>query len=157
MMGCSAAGNGTADEVGASASAQADDVRISMERLPCFGTCPVYTVTITGDGLVTFNGQSHVQTVGEATARIEPAAVAALVAELEKGGFFSFADSYTLDSPACGAYHTDAPRANTTVRTAARSRTVQHDFGCNGAPAALRRLEEAIDRTAGTSRWIGPR
>ncbi|HSJ08565.1 MAG TPA: DUF6438 domain-containing protein [Longimicrobiales bacterium] len=154
VAGCSTAANGSAEDADGIASSQ-EDTRISLQRLPCFGTCPVYTVVITGDGTVTFTGQQHVQTMGTATARIEPSAVAALVKELEDGGYFTFADRYEMDAPACGMYHTDAPRANTTVTTTARTKTILHDFGCGGAPTALRGLEDAIDRVAGTARWIG--
>src|SRR5690606_29770198 len=137
VAGCSTAANGSAEDADGVASSQ-EDTRISLQRLPCFGTCPVDTVAIPGEGAVTFTGQQHVQTVGTATARIEPSAVTALVKELEDGGYFTFADRYEMDAPACGLYHTDAPRANTTVATTARTKTVLHDFGCAGAPAALR-------------------
>lgn len=156
LTGCSTAANGEAESVDVSAAAM-ENVEISMQRLPCFGTCPVYSVSIRGDGTVTYNGEQHVLTRGEATRTIDVADVAALLRRLEDGGYFTFADNYTMNAPGCGMYHTDAPRAITVVTTAERTKRIEHDFGCNGAPAALRRLQDAIDRTAGTARWIGPR
>lgn len=156
LTGCSTAANGEAERVDVSAAAL-EHVEISMQRLPCFGTCPVYSVSIRGDGTVTFTGEQHVMTRGTATRTIDVEDVASLLRRLEEGGYFSFADNYTMNAPACGMYHTDAPRAITVVRTAERTKRIEHDFGCSGAPAALRRLQDAIDRTAGTARWIGPR
>ena len=34
--------------------------RITLERGPCFGTCPVYSVTLDGSGAVLFEGRRFV-------------------------------------------------------------------------------------------------
>src|SRR4051812_48338248 len=51
---------------------------ISMERTPCYGTCPVYTILVSGDGAVSFDGRTHVLKTGKATARISGDLVASL-------------------------------------------------------------------------------
>jgi len=155
-VGCSSVRNGDAESVGETASQQ-EGVRITMERLPCFGTCPHYSVTLAGDGTVTWNGVRFVQTVGAATARVEPSVVSRLVETLTDGGWFEFEERYVMDAPACGPYHTDAPRVKATLAANGRSRSIEHDFGCGGAPEKLRELYDAIDRAAGTQRWIGTR
>jgi hypothetical protein len=73
------------------------------------------------------------------------------------GGFFDLAGKYTHDAEECGMYHTDAPRVDLTVRIDGRSKTVQHDYGCGGAPASLRSFQERVDSVAGVSRWVGGR
>jgi hypothetical protein len=128
---------------------------VTLERTPCFGTCPVYQVAISRSGAVRFAGQHHVTQQGEATAEIPPARVDSLLGELEAGGYFGFADAYVMDSPACGRYATDSPTVITSASIAGRTKTIRHDFGCNAAPQELGRLERLIDEVAGTSRWIG--
>jgi hypothetical protein len=128
---------------------------VTLERTPCFGTCPVYTVSISGSGTVRFLGRNHVSKQGEATAEIPRATVDSLLRELEAGGYFDFADAYVMDSPACGQYATDSPTVITTVTAGGRSKTIRHDYGCFAAPAELARLERMIDEVAGTSRWTG--
>jgi hypothetical protein len=128
---------------------------VTLERTPCFGTCPVYQVAISGSGAVRFVGKQHVTQLGEATAEIPAARVDSLLRELEAGGYFGFADAYTMDSPACGRYATDSPTVITSVTAAGRSKTIRHDYGCDAAPQELGRLERVIDEVAGTSRWIG--
>jgi hypothetical protein len=128
---------------------------VTLERTPCFGTCPVYQVTISRSGAVRFVGKQHVTRQGEATAEIPPARVDSLVRELEAGGYFGFADAYVMDSPACGRYATDSPTVITSASAAGRTKTIRHDYGCDAAPEELGRLERLIDEVAGTSRWIG--
>ena len=43
-------------------------VVITLERTTCFGVCPVYTLTIYGDGRVVYEGTRFVRTEGERTA-----------------------------------------------------------------------------------------
>jgi hypothetical protein len=128
---------------------------VTLERTPCFGTCPVYQVAISRSGAVRFVGKHHVIRQGEAAAEIPAARVDSLLRELEAGGYFDFADAYVMDSPACGRYATDSPTVITSARAAGRSKTIRHDYGCDAAPPELGRLERLIDEVAGTSRWVG--
>ena len=41
------------------------DLLITMERTPCHGTCPVYKLTISGNGEVTYEGHNFVEVEGE--------------------------------------------------------------------------------------------
>jgi hypothetical protein len=128
---------------------------VTLERAPCFGTCPVYEVSVFRNGTVRFLGKQHVKQQGAASASISPGAVDSLVAELEAGGYFAFADEYVMDAPACGRYATDSPTVTTSLNADGRTKRIRHDYGCSEAPPALARLEQRIDEVAGTSRWIG--
>jgi hypothetical protein len=154
---CSPAQNGRADNVNPPASVVSADSRITMQRTPCFGMCPVYTVDITADGVVTFNGERFVDVTGISTAAIEPDSAAALIQEMVAGGFFDLADSYAYGEKVCGSYHTDAPRVTLTLRTRGRVKTVEHDYGCSDVPAQLRVMQERVDSVAGVERWVGSR
>jgi hypothetical protein len=128
---------------------------VTLERTPCFGTCPVYTVAISRDGKVEFDGKNHVADSGQATATIPPEQVDSLLAELEAVGYFGFADAYVMDSPACGMYATDSPTVITSATRDGETKTVRHDRGCSAAPPELSQLEQRIDEVAGTERWVG--
>ena len=127
----------------------------TLERTPCFGTCPVYEVSVLRNGTVRFLGKQHVKQQGSAAASVSPGAVDSLAAELEAAGYFQFADDYVLDAPECGQYATDSPTVTTSLTTNGRTKRIRHDYGCSGAPPELRRLEQRIDEVAGTSRWTG--
>ena len=92
---------------------------------------------------------------GAASARIPPERVQALLAELEKAGYFSFADRYTHAEPACGRYSTDSPSTVTSLQRNGKLKRIEHDYGCSGAPGALVALERRIDEVLGSARWTG--
>src|SRR5262245_27804547 len=46
------------------------DLVITLERTACHGTCPIYKLTINGDGTVIYEGQDFVQVKGEQTASL---------------------------------------------------------------------------------------
>lgn len=126
-----------------------------LERSPCFGSCPVYTVAVSPDGNVTYQGRAHVRRLGAAEARIPREQVNGLLNELDRAGFFSFADRYVQGEPVCGRYVTDSPSATTVVTYRGRTKSIVHDYGCGGAPGALLVLERRIDEVLGTGKWTG--
>lgn len=152
---CSPAQNGTADGANQPAAVVSADSRVTMQRMPCFGTCPVYTVEILADGTVRFTGENFVDSIGTRTAAIAPDSAAALMQELIARGFHDFADRYTHEAKECGSYHTDAPRVILALRTGGRVKSVEHDHGCSDAPDELRALQDRVDSVAGVRRWVG--
>lgn len=129
------------------------DAQVTMQRLPCYGTCPVYSVRVGSDGMVVFDGERHVDSLGTRSGRIPQADAVALLRDLEESGFFELHSRYTYPEKECGAYHTDAPRVILTLVRHGRTATVEHDYGCTGAPPLLRRLQEQVDSVAGVARW----
>ena len=131
-----------------------DSVHITLERGPCFGSCPVYKVTLEGWGAVLFEGRRFVADSGVSTASVPAERIDSLVTALEAAGFFDFADRYGAGEPGCERYATDLPSAVIDVRARGRAKRVEHDHGCMGAPEALGALEARIDSAAGVSRWL---
>ena len=132
--------------------------QISMTRGPCFGACPMYTVTVWGDGRVQFEGDRFVAQTGARSKTIDAAAVAGLFALADEIGFFDLpADITPANEPACGSAWTDMPSAETAIVWSDRDHTVNHYHGCPKAPAGLTSFEERIDAVAGTAEWIGQR
>lgn len=128
---------------------------ISLERTPCFGTCPVYTIAVSPSGRVTFEGRAHVRLLGTATGQIPRQRVDALLIELERAGYFRFAGRYAVSEPTCGRYVTDLPTVISTASLKRRTKRIEHDHGCGSVPGALAVLEKRIDEVLGSSQWIG--
>jgi hypothetical protein len=126
------------------AQAAEPPIQITLRRTICFGECPDYTVSIDGDGNVTYEGRRFVRVTGKQVARIDRTAVQTLLDEFERIEFFSLKDKYT-------AQITDLATTYVTLVLGDRSKTVE-DY--HGAPAALRDLERRIDEATGVQRWI---
>ncbi len=121
---------------------------ITLSRGPCFGFCPDYTVTITGDGQVTYTGRRFVNVVGEQHATISTADVARLLQRFDAIDFDRLQDAYSANV-------SDLPTYTLTLERAGRRKVVVDYGGIQaGMPPAVRELQQEIDRVANTGRWV---
>src|SRR5579862_9270632 len=65
------------------------DTKIVLERTACFGSCPIYKLTISADGTVEFEGKDFVQVKGNAKGKISTDAVHQLVVAFDEIKYFS--------------------------------------------------------------------
>jgi hypothetical protein len=133
----------------ASSGASRPAFRVSLERTVCFGTCPIYTVSVRGDGTTAFVGRRFVAATGERRARLSRSRVADLRAAVTRARVFTLRDRYDK------MLVTDLPSVKLTFRVGSRTKRIYHYLGDRSAPERLRRLECQIDRLARTSRWVG--
>ena len=134
------------------------DALITLTRSECFGKCPDYTVSVTADGTVTFEGRKFVKTKGVAKDSVSLDAVRQLIAAFEDAGFFSLRDSYPSDEDKC-SYWTDHPSVRISLRLNGKTKSIYHYHGCvdearRTYPAGLTELEDRIDEVLGTQGWI---
>lgn len=122
----------------------ADIIEIRLQRTSCFGSCPVYTVTLHRDGTARYRGEQFVERVGEYEGRVGRTAFDALAELAVARHFFELGPFYEMLA-------TDLPSTITTVVTRSDVWTVS-DYGGAG-PAALRDLERAIDIVAERIPW----
>ena len=130
------------------ASDNLKEVVITLERTACHGVCPVYEVTIYGDGTVIYEGKEFVKTEGRKEITIGEEKIRQLVSEFEKIDYFSLNDSYVEITI------TDAPYAITSITINGKTKTIEHYHGDFGAPEKLKELENRIDEIINTAQWI---
>jgi ankyrin repeat protein len=125
-----------------------NSVRIELERTGCFGSCPAYSVEISGNGSVVYNGKAFVTFTGRHTGFTSPQAVIDLVKQFEKADFYSLNDTYRTGV-------TDNPTQTVSISIDGKSKQVVDYVGLqSGMPLAVSKLEDEIDRVAGSERWI---
>jgi len=142
--------------VGQTGKSSTNEDQITLERTACFGTCPVYKLTIKSDGSVMFQGERFTKTTGPATGKISASDFRALVNEFNQVDYFSLADAYLPGTKECPNRITDMPSATTSIRLNGRTKAVAHYYGCGseGAVGKLTALEKRIDEVVGTQKWI---
>ena len=132
------------------------DLMITLERLGCFGICPVYKLTIAADGAVVFEGRRYVKE-GAATKKsaINQEQLKELMAEIDRVKFF-LDDDYSSDSRACNEAMDDCQATITSIRSNGKSKTVSHFYGCTGpkGPKDIAELENKIDEIVNTAKWL---
>lgn len=137
----------------ANAAAQkksSSDILITLERGACYGTCPIYSAQISGDGTVIYNGVENVKIKGRKTFKIPKAKVQELTKAFESINYFTFKDKYETDER--GMRIADLPTATTSISLKGKSKKVVNYFG---APKELKELENKIDEIAGLKKLTG--
>jgi len=125
-----------------------DSVRIALHRTRCFGTCPDYTVEITGDGAVQYHGEAFVLVAGDHRSTIAPEDVRCLVEDFRAADFWSLSPEYS-------APITDNPNFYLTLSIGGQTKMVRDYVGLAvGMPRAVIGLEYAVDQSSGDERWI---
>jgi hypothetical protein len=122
----------------------ADSDFVELQRSVCYGSCPAYTVRISADGRVTWNGEASVLTKGEASKTIPAAQTKNLIEKFRTPEFWSLCDHYWQ-------MVTDNPTYKTTVSIGSSVKQVS-DYAVS-APEFLRTLDGEIDLAADTHLW----
>ncbi len=124
------------------------DSAVTLERTDCFGTCPVYKVTIHGDGKVEYSGTQYVGVTSDLSYTVSPADAAALFDQLRKDEVWSAQNAYV------GA-ETDSANTLITLNIGGQTKTIRDYLGTDaGIPDTVTAAESAVDTLAGTDRWI---
>jgi hypothetical protein len=134
-------------------NAELDITKITLERTSCFGTCPVYTLTIHRSGEVEYEGKDQVRQKGSRTGRISTEDFERLVRKIEEINFFNLNDRYDGKNPdGSGVTVTDLPTRKTSVTRGNRTKTVENYFR---GPKGLKELEDLIDELTKAADWVG--
>lgn len=125
-----------------------DPTLITLQRTVCFGFCPAYTVSISGDGAVVYDGERFVNVQGEQRAQIPAADVQRLLERFDTIRFDDMREEYR-------AHVTDLPTTTITLtRNGRTKRLVDYGGTSAGMPESVRQLQDEIDRVANTGRWV---
>ena len=136
---------------GASAGGSPAPILATLERTGCFGTCPIYSVTVRTDGTVEYEGRRFVKLRGHRVGKLDAHQLAALRAAFSEAKFLALEDRFACFEA------TDNPSAIVTYRSGDKVRTLRHYYGCLSAPKTMETLERKVDEIAGTEKWVGTR
>lgn len=120
------------------------DVVITMYRSVCYGACPVYSLTIYGNGTVVYEGEMYVKVTGEQTSEISQEKIQEIVDEFYRIDYFSLDDVYDLPI-------TDIPHTIASIRINGKYKSI---YNRAGAPKELKELENRIDEITNSKQWV---
>lgn len=121
---------------------------IKLQRGPCFGPCPIYKVTIYGNGTVIYIGKEFVKTKGKHKINIGDGKIRELISEFEKIHYFQLKGSYEDEEVSCSS------TTITSIAINGKTKTIRHYHGDSSAPEKLTYLEDKIDEIINSNQWI---
>jgi hypothetical protein len=112
-----------------------DQLLIRMEKTPCYGACPVYTLTIDQKGNGLFEGVENTEHIGLYSFRLSKKQVQMLNESFARAGFFEMDDSYH-------EHVMDLPTVYLTYHSNGRTKKIMDYYG---APKELKDLEDQVE------------
>jgi hypothetical protein len=125
-----------------------NELIITLERTACLGECPIYTLTIHGDGTVVYEGKDFVKTKGRKESIISKEKIEELILEFNRADYFSLKDNYVEHTM------TDAHSVITSITINGKLKIIEHYHGDFSAPEALSTLENKIDEIVNSDQWV---
>lgn len=135
------------------------DVEITLERTWCLGTCPVYSVRVSGDGSVRYKGSKYVLLTEVVESRIDPARLEPILREMEALDYLRHEHrcrSKMRDSPGTGLKllvgktsrrFVDMHSGRECGQDATELDTIWH--------ASVDRIGKLVDELVQSEQWIG--
>lgn len=116
----------------------------SIDRSPCFGTCPTYKMTIYTDGFVELEGIRFIPMIGNYTTTVSKATLENFKTQAKAVGFMGLDDRYD------GAI-SDVPSATTVMVLDGVRKEVYRRFDY---PQRILILEKCFDSLMETEKWV---
>jgi hypothetical protein len=124
-----------------------DQVQIALERATCYGRCPAYSVTVRGNGRVTYVGEGFVDVIGKHEYEVPRNEVAHLVDLLRQHDIWSLRTAYRADI-------TDFPIQTLTITLGGETRTIMDYAGeLAGMPSTIKDFENTVDKVGRALEW----
>ena len=112
-----------------------DNLFLKMQRTPCYGKCPNYTLEIFESGKVKYNGKMFVENIGEFESVLSTTSIQTIKNKIKEINFFELNDKY--DSPA-----TDIPA---TIFEVFENNQQKKITNRHKSPESLKELEKLIE------------
>jgi hypothetical protein len=117
---------------------------IGIERTPCYGKCPTYTLIVKSDGTLRYKGVANVERLGEYTGKIDQFRFEQLAQFIKDSDYMELDDAYTH-------MITDNPSVYTTVLMSGKRKTIRNY--ANSGPTKLWAIEQLIDELMVKAQW----
>ena len=117
---------------------------ISMDRTGCAQECPVYSVNVFENGLVTYMGYEHVEKEGKHKIKLAKKELNRLIRLFEKSNFFEFKESYISEE----LY--DLPTTSLYFYYKSRRKKIIENYN---TPEAIIQLEKELDKLIEIPNW----
>lgn len=116
---------------------------MELRTTGCYGTCPVFTISIYENRVVTLEAVEFLDLEGKFISRLSNNTFDDLLIEFQNSSFFDFQEQYT--GPV-----SDLPTKYITYREGGKTKTITDYYG---APQELKYLEEKISQLIDQASW----
>ncbi len=119
-----------------------DSLVVMLQRTPCYGRCPTYTVNIYASGYSTYEGKAHVEMEGNHSTKMSKDEITSIKKMAENVKFFDLDNIYDTNV-------TDFPTTHLYIQDQGKKKQI---LDRQGGPKELKELETFIDELVKTKK-----
>ena len=119
---------------------------VGIERAPCFGSCPEYSLIVKADGTFVYKGIANVRRIGRRTGRVSDYEFNQLAELITESKYMELRSTYEGNVA-------DLPEVYTTVVIQGRRKAIKNQGGLG--PVRLWAIEQCIDGLLREAMWDG--
>ena len=125
-----------------------DTTQMSLERTgACVGGCPIYKLTVSGNGNILYEGHGFIEYCGEHRGHISQESVRKFVDLFRQADFSNLFDQYVFHA-------SDETTYTTSITLDGKTKSVEDSRGeLVGMPEVVSNIENSIDRLTGPKVW----
>ena len=124
------------------------DLLVSLNRTPCYGSCPAYKVEIFKDGLVKYTGTGYVKRLGLFSATADANFIAEIQKQAEAINYMKLNNKYPTDNVEIS----DLPQTISYIRLGKEGKMIHNNLDAPKELVAFERwLEKHIERLQWTA------
>lgn len=116
---------------------------IEMSKGPCYGTCPIFTITVYDNGVVAYKGERFTTKNGLSIKILKKAEYESLLKAFKDTDLWKYKD----------VYRSQIPDLQTVTMTYYEEGDIKSIVGRDGRPEAVLRLEKLLDEIADVGEW----
>lgn len=115
------------------------EVILSMERTPCYGDCPVYSIKLYSNGLLLYNGEKFTDKTGCFYGKVSDREINQFNTYILEAGFFDLENKY----PAKDRAPADLPNCILYFKSGNREKKIEDQHW--ETPQTLKTIEKKVD------------
>ena len=116
---------------------------IEMSKGPCYGSCPIFTITVYDNGAVTYKGERFTNKNGLSIKILSKSKRQSLLSEFADADLWQYRD----------VYRSQIPDLQTVTLTYYDEGDIKSIVGRDGRPSIVLRLEKMLDEIADSDDW----
>jgi len=121
---------------------KADKV-LEMSKGPCFGSCPIFTITIYDNGWATYKGKLYTEKLGLHVKKVGKGRLEEIKRELRLANLWQYQNIYRSSLP-------DLQSVTINYFENGRTKSIT---GKEGRPTSVKKIEAFLDKMAATTGW----
>ncbi|WP_426358223.1 DUF6438 domain-containing protein [Pseudocolwellia sp. HL-MZ19] len=122
---------------------QLSNFKLTLERSRCYGSCPIFSLSISSNGSLVVKGEDYVD-FKVAKSKLSTKQLTNVARLVFQSNYFEIPNIYERDGKGCNGTWTDNSTIKWGITIGRETHNIDYYKGCKGAPDSLNQLEKNL-------------